>query len=117
MKKFISLLLFLLAALFSASPAFASSISYKNGDVISSDTVWEGWVRVNGVVLVPEGVTLTIKPGTTVLFEKSGSSYSEEGVSEVIIPGSGLRVEGKVIAAGEKGSGITFTSAEQSPAP
>jgi parallel beta-helix repeat protein len=117
LKKVLYLSLFLLAALVFSIPAHASGLSYKNGDMLKSDTTWEGRVTVDGVVFVPEGVTLTIKPGTTVLFKKSGTSYSEEGEDEVIIPGSGIRVEGKVLAVGEKGKEIAFTSAEQSPAP
>lgn len=94
---------------------------YKDGDIIASDTSWSGRVEIDGVVLVPEGVTLTIEPGTVVAFKKSSAQYKEEGgegsASEVIIPGSGIRVEGKVIAVGEKGKEIAFTSAEKIPTP
>ena len=93
------LLFFLLAALLLPVIARADA-SYNDGDVIKTDTVWEGGVSVRGVVFVPEGVTLTIMPGTTVRFVKTDTSYKDGDGSEVLIPGSGIRVEGKVIAEG-----------------
>ncbi len=105
-------------------PSLALSIepnlSYKDGDVIAADTTWSGRVEVSGIVFIPDGVTLTIQPGTVVAFGKVSAEYKEsaEGAaSEVIIPGSGLRVEGRVVAEGKKGGEITFTSAEKNPAP
>ncbi|HLB25326.1 MAG TPA: PQQ-binding-like beta-propeller repeat protein [Nitrospirota bacterium] len=95
-------------------------LKISDGAVISADTAWEGRVEVEGVALVPEGVTLTVRPGTVVTFRKSDKSYAEHGeggVSEILIPGSGIRVEGKIIAEGEKGKEIIFTSAEAAPEP
>jgi len=91
--------------------------SYRDGDVLRVDTVWNGRVLVDGVLFVPEGVTLTVAPGTTVCFAKSESEYRESGLSEAVIPGSGLRVEGKIIARGLRDKRITFTSAEEEPVP
>lgn len=34
---------------------------------ITSDEIWSGEIRVIGDIIVPQGITLTIKPGTTVL--------------------------------------------------
>jgi outer membrane protein assembly factor BamB len=106
------------------SPAFAGEPlnSYKDGSIIKAGTTWSGRVEVDGVVFVPEGVTLTIEPGTSVLFKKSVSSYKEGaggegGTAEVLIPGSGMRVEGTVIAKGARDKAIAFTSAEARPAP
>jgi len=95
----------------------ASETHYKDGDIIASDTTWQGRVVVEGVVFIPEGVTLTIEPGTVVAFNKSNASYSESGTSEVLIPGSGIRVEGRIIADGRRDGWITFTSSMNDPAP
>src|SRR3990172_7425445 len=44
---------------------------------VRQDTAWSGEVLVAGDVLVPEGVTLTIMPGTKVMFVASESSKIE----------------------------------------
>ncbi|MBI5696044.1 MAG: PQQ-binding-like beta-propeller repeat protein [Nitrospirae bacterium] len=98
-------------------------MSYKDGDTIHEDATWSGKVTIEGVVFVPESVTLTIEPGTVVVFMKSSATFSEgseagEGsTSEVLIPGSGIRVEGKIVAKGARDSRITFTSGEAAPVP
>jgi len=97
--------------------AHAAGLKYKDGDVISKDTSWCGYVTVSGVVFIPEGVTVTIEPGTTVKFVKTDAEYRESGLSEAVIPGSGLRVEGVITAKGDSEHWITFTSAEKKPAP
>lgn len=51
---------------------------------------------VTSVLGVPEGITLTIEPGTVIKFKD----------------GSGLRVDGQLIAVGEPGNMITFTKAD-----
>jgi len=110
----------LMAFLFCASSASAAALHYNDGSVISSDTSWQGKVEVEGILSVPDGVTLTIMPGTVVSFMKTAASVKEGGegeASEVLIPGSGIRVEGKVIAEGTKDGVISFTSTEPKPAP
>ncbi|MBI5191797.1 MAG: PQQ-binding-like beta-propeller repeat protein [Nitrospirae bacterium] len=114
------LLLFLLVSLCAPMSSAASLLEYKDGDTIHEDTTWSRSVVIEGVVFVPEGVTLTIEPGTEVRFGKSDAAYSEgdEGsTAEVLIPGSGIRVEGRVIARGTRDKRITFTSAQHKPAP
>jgi len=111
-----------IAAIFISTCAYASSFPtrYSDGSTISADTAWHGRVEVDGVVFVPEGVTLTILPGTVVAFSKSRAAYREDGeggASEVLIPGSGIRVEGRVVAEGTKAGNVIFTSAQKSPAP
>lgn len=66
--------------------------------VIAEDTVWSGEVLVHGDVLVPEGVTLTISPGTKVMFAYSESTKIEPMFlsmqTELLVRGV-LKVEGK----------------------
>lgn len=75
--------------------------------VLSRDTVWEGDVIVRGVVLVKKGVTLTLKPGTSVRFAQVDQDHNSVGDGE-------LRIEGRIVARGTAVSRITFTSARDS---
>jgi len=61
---------------------------------ITTDTTWSGVVYVSGNVTVDPGVTLTILPGTMVLFNKS----------------TGLYVDGLLKANGTEDSPIIFTN-------
>ncbi len=85
-----------------SSPAFSSEgITYKDGYTLKADTVWSGTVLVGGVVFVPEGITLKIAPGTKILFKKlAAPPENAENESRILIPGSGIRVEGNIIARG-----------------
>jgi len=76
--------------------------------VIKSDAVWSGNVTVRGVVVVGRGATLTITPGTTVLFEKVDSNNDGIGDSEI-------RVLGKLLARGTYEAPILFQSAAAKP--
>jgi parallel beta-helix repeat protein len=75
---------------------------------IETDTTWRGDVRVDGVVHIRKAATLTILPGTRVLFAKRtfpGAVDSHEGFA-----GPGIRVEGRIVAAGTEESPVLFTS-------
>ena len=76
--------------------------------VIRSDVTWSGHITVRGVVLVARGATLTIKPGTTVLFEKIDSNDDGIGDSEI-------RVLGRLLAKGTQADPILFQSAAAKP--
>jgi hypothetical protein len=73
--------------------------------VINKDTTWSGTVNVLGDVTVPEGITLTVEPGTIVRFaarwdkESSGNPVLTEFV-----------IKGALIAKGTADKMITFTS-------
>jgi len=81
---------------------------------VSRDTVWSGEVRVDGIVHVRRGATLTILPGTRVAFSarRARPQDEHEGFS-----GSGIRVEGRIVAAGTAERPIAFTSAGGAPSP
>jgi Right handed beta helix region len=78
--------------------------------VITSDTTWSGDVTVFSDVLVPEGVTLTIAPGTTVLFAYSDSSKIEPMFLSM---GTELLVRGRLVVEGRKDSPVTFAPAPE----
>ena len=80
---------------------------------IERDTTWTGTVRVDGVVHVRKAATLTIAPGTRVVFARK--SFPPPDVHEGFIA-PGIRVEGRIVAVGTDGDPVLFTS-EGPPSP
>jgi hypothetical protein len=70
---------------------------------VREDTTWSGEVQLVGQNVVKKGATLTILPGTRVVFPWIDEDGDGIGDGE-------LNVEGRLLARGEKGSRITFTS-------
>jgi len=68
---------------------------------LAGDTTWSGDVTVDGVVYVPEGVTLTIAPGTRVRMAWADRDGNEIG-------DAGLYVRGAVHAVGTAEAPIVF---------
>jgi len=79
-------------------------------ETLTKDTVWSGTVKVAGQVVVEKGATLTIRPGTKVVFMPG--RQDDEGLSD-----SGIVVKGSIIAKGKPGARITFTSGTGMPKP
>lgn len=76
--------------------------------VISTNTEWKGRILIKGVVVVKKGVTLTIRPGTTISFARVDRDNNGVGDGE-------LRIEGRIVAKGTQEQRIVFTSAESKP--
>ncbi|MHB8173114.1 MAG: hypothetical protein ACYDFU_01460 [Nitrospirota bacterium] len=76
--------------------------------MIKKSAEWSGTIMVTGDVLVPEGVTLTIKPGTKVMFVSSESSKIEPLYLSMQTE---LLVRGKLLANGTQEDPIIFGSA------
>jgi hypothetical protein len=76
--------------------------------IIAGETVWDGDVLVDGVVIVTETGTLTISAGTTVRFAPRDDDLDGIGDSE-------LRVEGKLMVQGSSDGPVLFTSAAAQP--
>lgn len=76
--------------------------------VIDHDTVWQGEIRIKGVVLVKRGATLTIKPGTRIRFIRLDRDHNGIGDGEMMI-------EGRLVARGTASGKISFASAEKNP--
>lgn len=101
-KKLRRLLVVGILTLFALAP-------YAQAEVLTSDTVWQGQVRLDDDVLVPAGVTLTVKPGTVITVSPAESTKIDpEFIShqtEILVRGV-LKVEGKddapVVFTGEK---------------
>ncbi len=82
----------------------------SRGGTIGADEIWSGEILVTGSVTVPEGVTLTIEPGTVVRFGHY-RGYREPWRK------TGLSVEGGTLkAVGNPGEQIWFTSDAPDPA-
>ena len=74
----------------------------KHG-VITADEIWSGLVHVEKDVIISEGATLIIEPGTHVLFASKGMEESKRK----------LVIYGKILAEGTARKTITFESDDQ----
>jgi hypothetical protein len=95
------------------SPVFAggvdvASVATPVSRVIAGETVWEGDVLIDGVVIVTKTGTLTVSAGTTVRFVPRDDDSDGIGDSE-------LRVEGKLMVQGSSDGPVLFTSAAEQP--
>jgi parallel beta-helix repeat protein len=73
--------------------------------VITSDTVWSGEVSVDEDILIPEGVTVTVSPGTIIRITPSESTKTDP---EYMSPLTEITVRGTLISEGGKGAPVTF---------
>jgi len=81
--------------------------SHAISKVISSDTTWSGEMSIDENILVPEGVTLTIAPGTVIRVAPSeGSKTDPEFISYL----TEITVRGSLVADGKEDSPVTFLS-------
>ncbi len=77
------------------------------GMVITADTTWSGDVTVDENILIPEGVTLKVLPGTTISVQPSeGTKTDPEFISFL----TEILVRGRLMAEGSEKSPITFHS-------
>jgi hypothetical protein len=102
--------LFLLIVLSLSLAAFASAepLRYQGEQTLWQDTVWDGEVVIDGILTVAPGVTLEIRPGSTVRFTRFDSNGDGIGEHE-------LFCQGTLRAVGSLDHPIRFTSAEPSP--
>ena len=86
---------------------------------LDKDTTWSGQVLVKGDIYVPPGVTLNIKPGTVVSFQKidEKSDRNMFAIDSPYYPQAELIVRGRLVARGTPQDNIVFTSAEIKPEP
>lgn len=90
-------------------PASAGEELPQETLIITQDTTWSGKLEVRQVVLIKKGVCLTIAPGSEIVF----SGMKTEAGDAHTIQGGGLKVEGKIVAAGTKDKPIIFTGREK----
>jgi parallel beta-helix repeat protein len=102
--------LLLLLWLLQASTAWGASQLYHGEETLLQDTVWEGEILIDGILTVPPGVTLEIRPGTVIRFTLLDSNGDGIGEHEIFLQGS-LRALGTAAAP------ILFTAAGKDPHP
>lgn len=95
-------------ALALATSAWGAPLVYRGEQTLWQDTVWDGEVLVDGILTVAPGVTLEIRPGSTVRFTRFDSNGDGIGEHE-------LFSQGTIVAVGTAVSPIRFTSAEAAP--
>ncbi|OHB29444.1 MAG: hypothetical protein A2X84_01235 [Desulfuromonadaceae bacterium GWC2_58_13] len=102
-------LLTLLLCCWPAGEALADT-EYRGEQSLWQDTVWNDRVLVDGILTIPAGVTLEIRPGTEVRFTRRDTNGDGIGENEIFIQGA-LRVFGTAELP------VRFTSAEADPVP
>lgn len=100
----------LLILLLPAGAAARPDRVYRGERTLTADTVWEGEVLVDGILTVPPGITLEIRPGTTVRFTRRDSNADGIGEHEIF-------VRGTFLALGTAARPVRFTSAAGNPRP
>jgi hypothetical protein len=83
-------------------PPGTPDVTYRTA-TLSEDTVWRGSILVEGWLVVPPKVTLTLQPGTTVRFKGNNGS------------GAGLLVQGRLQAFGSQQQPVVLTSLYAEP--
>ena len=83
-------------------------VSVSKDGVLQEDELWSGEIYIVGHVFVPEGVTLTIEPGTVVKF-KHYRGYKEPWER------LGITIAGSLISVGTPENQIWFTSDAPEP--
>ncbi|KKL80171.1 hypothetical protein LCGC14_2007430 [marine sediment metagenome] len=110
-KRGIGTLLFLLSFLFSLQ-TFSAKVeaSITTSGVLSQDEVWSGQVHVTGDVVIPEGITLTVRAGTFITFSGDGSDNDVDTVvlNELWLDKSNLIVKGDLIIQGKEDSRVVL---------
>ena len=104
-----TLLLAVLLVLAGAGGARAGQ-TYTGEATLYQDTVWSGEILIDGILTVAPGVTLEIRPGTTVRFTPFDSNGDGIGEHELFI-------QGTFLALGSAEAPIRFTSAAADPKP
>ncbi len=105
MRSLLCLCLLFFAA---TSTSAAEPLVYRGEQTLWQDTVWDGEVLIDGILTVAPGVTLEIRPGSTVRFTRNDSNGDGIGEHE-------LFSQGTLHAVGTPQRPIRFTSAEASP--
>lgn len=104
LARIAALSLTLLSALLFGLPAGAIA------GVITSDTVWQGNVTVTEDVVVPEGVTLTVRAGTVVTVAAAESTKTDP---EYLSPLTEITIRGRLAVEGTVTAPVRFSGQEK----
>jgi hypothetical protein len=78
---------------------------------LSGDDTWEGMIEVTDDFLVPGGVTLTVRPGTTVRILRADTGRTEP---EFLDNATEILVRGRLVSKGKDAARIVFAPAAPS---
>jgi parallel beta-helix repeat protein len=81
-------------------------------EVLTSDTVWSDEILVSDDIVVPEGVTLTVLPGTVVRVLPADSTKTDP---EYISHRTEITIRGRLKVQGRKDAPVIFTLASTVP--
>lgn len=110
MNKFSQL--FLLAVAFPFVSLPVQSPRAARADILTKNTVWQGEVKVPADVLVPRGITLTIRPGTRVTVASADSTKTDP---EYMSPQTEITVRGTLRVEGTAGAPVEFSGEGTKP--
>ncbi len=87
-----------------------SVLGITTSGTLVKNEVWTGKILVTGDVVIPEGITLTIQPGTLITFSSDGSDNDVETavLNELWLGKSNLIVRGDLIIQGEEGDTVVI---------
>jgi hypothetical protein len=85
------------------------AINELHAGVLTTDTIWQGTVSVTEDVLVPKGVTLTVRAGTTV---KVVSAESTKTDPEYVSPLTEITVRGTLLVEGTAKAPVEFAGVD-----
>ena len=87
-----------------------SVLAITTSGTLTQDEIWTGKVLITGDVVIPEGVTLTILPGTLITFSGDGSDNDVETavLNELWLGKSNLIVRGDLIIQGKENSRVVI---------
>lgn len=87
--------------------AFLAPVISVQAAVLTADTVWQGQVQLTDDLLIPAGITLTIKPGTTITVAAAESTKIDP---EFISHQTEILVRGTLKVQGQAEAPVTFMS-------
>jgi parallel beta-helix repeat protein len=75
------------------------------GEILKRDTVWNGEIVIEGDILIPQGTTLTILPGTVINIKPSDRTKTDP---EYLSSLTEITVRGRLQVEGEKDEPVIF---------
>lgn len=87
-------------------------LAITTSGTLTQDEMWTGEILITGDVVIPEGITLTVLPGTFITFSGDGSDNDVETavLNELWLGKSNLIVRGDLIIQGKGDSRVVIGS-------
>ena len=108
-KRCVAILALLLSFVITTQPTLAKAENdITTSGVLAHDEVWSGKIHITGDVVIPEGITLVIQPGTIITFTPSSSDNDVEipALNKLGVNRCNLIVKGNLRIEGERDSKV-----------